>query len=443
MSGVISSITISRRVLIRSGLAVGTVAAAAGPLALRSVFAQTDTPQSGGTLRVAVPGGSADSLDPHRTQAQVSDMVRFMNLFDGLSEYTSDGTVRLSLAETMTPNETATEWTVKLHQGIKTHGGADFQADDVIFSVRRILDGSAPTKGAALIKFVDPAKVEKIDDLTLKFTLDNPHGLFPDVWANLFLRMVPRDFDAANPDGTGPFRYESFTPGQESTFKSFGSYFREKAWIDTLVVVVINDNTAAINALRGGQIDVSYTMPFSEARTVEASPDLRLLNNPTPMEIPIYMRTDVAPFDDVRVRQAMRLVANRKQLVSVALAGYGTIGNDMVGRSMAPCVESSLPQREQSIEEAKKLLAEADQSDLSVEMVTVNGTAGMVECAQVFAEQAKAVGVTINVKNMEVGAYLANYGNWTFRGRLLVGFLSRCCGIQPPAEWYFQHNSLE
>ncbi|URK86399.1 hypothetical protein LP421_04300 (plasmid) [Rhizobium sp. RCAM05350] len=92
----------------------------------------------------------------------------------------------------------------------------------------------------------------------------------------------------------------------------------------------------------------------------------------------------------------------------------------MAGRTIAPCSESALSQREQNVEEAKRLLAEAGQSDFTVEMVTVNGTAGMVECAQVFAEQAKAAGVTINVKNMEVGAYLANYGNWSFG----VDFLS-------------------
>lgn len=419
MPDFISSFTLNRRTLLRSGLAAGALAAT-GPVGMTSASAQDAAPKAGGTLRVAVPGGSADSLDPHCTQAQVSDMVRFTNLFDGLSEYISDGTVRLSLAESMTPNEAVTEWTVKLHQGIKTHSGGEFQADDVIFSVKRILDASAPTKGAALIKFIDPSKVEKVDDHTVKFVLNKPHGLFPEVWANLFLKMVPRDFDPAKPNGTGPFQYQSFTPGQESRFTRFDNYFREKAWVDTLVVSVINDNAAAINALRGGQVDISYTMPFSEARAIEANPDLKLLNNPTPMEVPIYMRVDTAPFDDVRVRQAMRLIANRKQLVAVALAGYGTVGNDMVGRTMAPCGESTMPQREQNIEEAKRLLAEAGKSDLTVEMVTVNGTAGMVECAQVFAEQAKAAGVTINVKNMEVGAYLANYCNWPFG----VDFLS-------------------
>lgn len=400
----------SRRSFLASGVAMGMFAAWPASRAM----AEDSAPKAGGTLRIAVPGGTADSLDPHATQGQISDIVRFSSLFDGLSIYTPEATVKLSLAESMQPNADSTEWTVKLRPGIKTHAGTDFLADDVIHSVQRILDPNLPTKGAGLIGFVDPDKVEKIDDLTVRFTLKSANGVFPEVWANRYLRMVPRDFDPANPIGTGPFAHQSFTPGQESVFTRFEDYFGDKAWADRLVVSVINDNTAAVNALRGGQVDIIYTMPFSAARILEGDPELRVLNNPSAMAIPIYMRTDMAPFDDIRVRQAMRLIVDRKQMVAVALSGFGAVGNDMAGRTIAPCGESALPQRVQDIEEARRLLAEAGQSDLSVEMVTVNGTSGMIECAQIFAEQAKAAGVTVTVKVMEPGAYLANYGNWAF-----------------------------
>ncbi len=190
--------------------------------------------------------------------------------------------------------------------------------------------------------------------------------------------------------------------------------------MDKLVISVINDNTAAINALRGGQVEVTYSMPFAEARVVSADPNLKILDNPSAMSIPIYMRTDVEPFNDPRVRMAMRLIVNRDQMVKIALAGYGTVGNDMAGRTVAPCGEPTTAQRKQDTAAAKKLLADAGKSDLTLELVTVAGTAGMVECAQVFAQQAKAAGVTVNVKVMETGAYLANYGKWPFG----VDFLS-------------------
>lgn len=373
-----------------------------------------------GVLRVAATGSNADSLDPHRTQGQITDIVRYMNIFDGLTEYNPDASVGLSLAESFTPNTDSTEWTLKLKDGVKTHDGRSFGADDVIFTVNRILDKANPTKGSALISFIDPANMSKIDDTTVLFKLNAPYGPFQDVWANQYLRMVTGGFDPAKPVGTGPFKYVSFTPGRESVFERFDDYFREKAKVKTLLIVNISDAAASINALRGGQVDMAYKIPFAEARIIEADASLKLVNNPSAMSIPMYMRTDLEPFNDVRVRQAFRLIADREQMVKVALAGYGTIGNDMQGRSIAPCGPTSVAQRTQDIEAAKKLLDEAGKSGLSVDLITVNGTAGMVECAQVFAEQAKAAGVTVNVKVTEEAAYLANYGNWAFG----VDFLS-------------------
>ncbi|WP_368517652.1 ABC transporter substrate-binding protein [Rhizobium sp.] len=407
-----SSILLASRRELLLGLAAGATAAAVGVVAPGDLLAQT--PNTDALLRVAVTGGNADSLDPHRTQGQISDIVRFMNLFDGLSEYKPDASVSLSMAESFTPNADATQWVVKLRPGIKTHSGADFTADDVLFTVKRILDKDNPTKGSALINFIDPANVKKIDDLTVEFSLSAPYGPFVDVWANRYLRMVPRDFDPSNPIGTGAFKFVSFTPGRESQFERFDAYFREPAKVKRLFISNISDAAASINALRGGQVDLAYKIPFAEARVIEADTSLRLLNNPTTMALPIYMRTDVEPFNDVRVRQAFRLIANREQMVKVALAGYGSVGNDLQGRSIAPCGPAPIPQRVQDIEKAKALLAEAGKADLSVDLTTVNGTAGMVECAQVFAQQAKAAGVTVNVKVLDEAAYLANYGNWEF-----------------------------
>lgn len=397
----------------RRTMLLGT-AAVLGSAALTGVSTGMARAQDGDVLRLAVTGSNADSLDPHRTQGQLTDIVRFTNLFDGLCEFNPDTSVANVLAESFTPNEDATVWTVKLVSGVKTHAGGDFGADDVIYSVKRILDPANPTKGGSLIGFIDAEKVEKIDDLTIRFTLATPYGPFREIWANRYLRMVTQDFDPAAPVGTGPFKYLSFAPGQESMFERFDDYFRGKAGVAKVQITNISDETASINALRGGQVDMAYKIPFAEARILEAEPGIKLLNNPSGMSLPLYMRTDIAPFNDVRVRQAFRLIADRDMMVRAALAGYGEVGNDMQGRSIAPCGPTEVEQRKQDIEAAKKLLEEAGQSGLSVELATVNGTSGMVECAQVFAEQAKAAGVTVKVNVLEEAAYLANYGEWAF-----------------------------
>ena len=407
--------TVSRRALLSTALFAGAIAATGLPTRLWA--------QANDTLRIAAVGSTVDSLDPHRTKGQTIDIIRYCNLFDGLTEFAPDGSVQLSLAEKIEPGADATEWTVTLRPGIQMHDGSTFTASDVLASVRRILDPENPTKGAGLIDFIDPAQIEVVDDLTLVFHLAAPYGPFADIWANRYLRMVPEGFDPARPVGTGAYKLSSFTPGRESVFDAFPAYFRGAPLIGTVVITSIADSAAQMNALRGGQIDVAYDMPMAEARVVDADPSLMLLRNPTNLSIPIFMRADQPPFDDPRVRKAFKLIVDREQMVKIALAGYGEIGNDMQSRGgIAGCGEAQVPQRVQDIAAAKALLAEAGYADgLEVEMATTAGTTGMVECCQVFAEQAKAAGVTVKVQNLEQSAFLSKYMQWTFGSDFLIG----------------------
>ncbi len=130
---------------------------------------------------------------------------------------------------------------------------------------------------------------------------------------------------------------------------------------------------------------------------------------------PITMRIDQKPFDDVRVRQAFRLIANRQQMIDQALAGYGWLGNDMYGQ-FDPGYPKDLPQRVQDIEQAKSLLKQAGyENNLTVTFTTSDAVgAGQVSAAQVFAEQAKDAGVTIEVKKVDANTFYGdNYGKWT------------------------------
>ncbi len=388
-----------------------SAAAVAVSTAFTSGHAVAQEPKQGGILRVAVPGGSADSIDPHYNQGQVSEIIRFTNMFDGLTGFDNGSDIRMMLAESFTPNATADAWTVKLRKGVKTHDGREFGADDVIFSVRRILDPAKPSKGSKLIDFVDAAKLERADDHTVVFHLKGSYGPFSDLWSNRFLRMVPKDFDPAKPMGTGPFKLTSYTSGQQAAFERFDDYWGDKAHVDQLIVSTMADAAAGMNALRSGQVDITYAVPYAEAKLMETDPRLKLLRNPSTQYLPIYMRTDLEPFTDPRVRMALKLIANREQLVKVAMNGYGAIANDMVGRYL-PCGETPVAQRVRDIDKAKALLAEAGKSDLKLEITTASDVPGLAQTAQVFAAQAKEAGVDIKVTILEATAYLANYTNW-------------------------------
>ena len=116
---------------------------------------------------------------------------------------------------------------------------------------------------------------------------------------------------------------------------------------------------------------------------------------------PFTMNTQVAPFNDVRVRQAMRLLIDRKQMLDLVFKGNGTVGNDVTSR-WDPAYDTSIPQREQDIEQAKSLLKAAGHENFTTELVCAEIAMGVTNTAQVFAQQAKAAGVTINLRKTTV-----------------------------------------
>src|SRR5262249_33799881 len=129
---------------------------------------------------------------------------------------------------------------------------------------------------------------------------------------------------------------------------------------------------------------------------------------------PFTMRVDVAPFNDVRVRQAMRLIVDRQQMVDQALLGEGRVAHDLYN-PFDPCYAKDLPQRKQDLDKARALLKEAGHEALSVELVTAPVNAGVVEASQVLVEQAKAAGIDIRLRKLDPSSFFGpDYLKYTF-----------------------------
>ena len=288
-------------------------------------------------------------------------------------------------------------------------------ADDAIFSIQRIIDPNNPKVGAAGLTDIDPQGFKKIDERTFSIQLKQPFAVFDEQLGQYFNGIVPVDYDPNNPVGTGPFQFGSFTPGEQSRFPANPNYWVEgEPHVDELVIIDFPDDTARVNALLSGQVQAIDNLPLGQLRVVEATPELKALVANTGAWLPFTMRVDQPPFDDVRVRQAFRLIVDRQQMIDQALAGHGWVGNDLYS-PFDPCYASHLPQREQDLEKAKALLKEAGHENLVVELVTSPVAAGVVEAAQVFAEQAKGAGVTVNVRKVDTGVFYGDdYLQWTF-----------------------------
>ncbi|MER6992913.1 ABC transporter substrate-binding protein [Saccharopolyspora hirsuta] len=411
----------SRRDFLRY-VAAGAGAVGAGALitgcaggAVRKAPVPTGPPQYGGRLRVGIVGGSSkDTLDAHAPVTH-PDQARVFQLYDTLLRYDDDYRIQPALAESVESDPQATEWTIRLREGLEFHDGKTVTADDVIHSLRRIADPADPKNGAVGLSALDLNAMRAMDPRTVRLTLSRPDVTLPDQFAEYGNGIVPVGYDPGRPVGTGPFKHDAFEPGQQSLFTKNANYWRDgEPYVDELVIIDFPDDTARINALLGGQVDAIDQVPLGLLRVLDADPNLRLLESETGSWLPFTMRVDRPPFDDVRVRQAFRLVVDREQMVRQVLGGHGTVGNDLYAPA-DPLFNSALPQRKRDVAKARQLLREAGKENLTVELVTSPVAAGVVEAAQVFAQQAADAGITVNIRRVDTGEFFGDmYLSWDF-----------------------------
>ncbi len=421
---------LSRRRFLQSlgaaGLLAGSGALAACTRSSPSTQDSTATtatagkPRRGGTLRIGMVGaGKSESFNPGGASSALVNLARVSAVFDPLVTIGPDLTVRPALATRWTPNADHSVWTFTLRSGVTWHDGKSFTTADVVHSLNFV----ASTSLAPSVANVDLKRVRASGPNTVVVPLKSPDLLFPGQLANVWI-VQNGVTSFVKPVGTGAFVFTSLSPGVQSVCARNPHYWDTgKPYVDSLVIKSITDDTARYNALLGGQIDVMSQLPFTQAKNLGAG--LQSLSSPGVTAQAFYMDVRKAPFDDVRVRQALKLLADRPQLVAVALDGYGTVGNDLFGKGLQ-FYDSSLPQRTRDVATAKALLAQAGHgSGLSLTLQTSAAAPGMVQAATLFKQQAKAGNVDISISQVDPTAYFdptLDYLKLPFAQTLWSGF---------------------
>ena len=412
-----------RREFLQGMAAAGTLAGTGGLLAAcgsgGSATAPSSTPigarRRGGNLKVGLTGGSgSDTLDPHKGLTYL-DTARAQSLYQPLLQLTTAAQTEFVLAEEISPHGSTSEWVLRLRPGITFHDGKPLTSQDVIFTLQRILNKKAPLTGATPLGPVDVTGLKALDSRTVLVPMTSPYGSFVDQLAYwYYLYIVPVGFNPKQPNGTGPFKYQSFTPGQRSVFTRNPNYWRSGLpYVDTVTIIDFSDSASLQNALLTGVIHGAGALEGPQVAALRANPAVRTVASHTGAITPFTMRVDQAPFNDVNVRQAMRLLVDRPQLVNSALDGFAVPGSDVFS-PYDPDFNSSL-HREQDIALAKHLLRKAGQANLTVQLVTSPVATGTVAMATVLQQQAKAAGVTINLKTVDPTTFFGpNYLHWTF-----------------------------
>lgn len=364
-------------------------------------------PKRGGRLRAAFAGGGAsETLDPHLANLFV-DAARAKALFDKLADLGADMSAQPRLAQKWEPNAALDRWTVTLREAV-FHDGKPVTAEDVLYSYRRIADPEEAFRAKASLEPIDLEASRAVGNRTVEFRLKRPTAEFPNVLAAFGAYIVAKgaeNFD--KPVGSGPFRFVSFTPGRSAVFKRNDDYWEGAPHLDELEFIVANEESARINSLLGGQVEYAHELNPTTARAHEGKGKVEIVRLAGSAMQGFVMKTDRAPFDDKRVRQAFFLIADRKELVDGALSGAGEIGNDLFGKGYEYYADG-LPQREQDLDRARHLLKKAGAEDLRVTLDTSEVAAGFTESATIFSDQAAKAGVKIKVKTGSKDTYWAD-----------------------------------
>ena len=367
---------------------------------------------SGGILRVGVVGGANDLLDGQHIVSK-ADIVRQATGWESLMSFSPEYVPEYvnGIAKDVTANA-PDNYTITLKDGVKFSTGDPVTADDVIYSFERALDPDlAVFGGGGLRPILEKTGLKKIDDQTVEVQLKQAASNFTETLCAYTMAIVPVgyarfDGDVTNQVGTGPYMLTEFEVGKKSVHVKNPNYWDEgKPSFDEVHVIDFSDADAMVNAFLADQIDLVNDMPATAIETISSDANLKFLNSAGGGWLTIVMAVDQEPFTDVRVRQAMRLIVDRDAFVEQVAAGYGRIANDLFSPLDSAYLGDELPQRTQDIEGAKKLLADAGLSDLTIDLFAPNDTAGLPEMVTLFAEQAKEAGITVNAQVIEGATY--------------------------------------
>ena len=407
---------LSRRALLRHASLLGVSLAAGGLIGMPRARAQAAAAKPGATIRVAhlTPAGAVDPLT-------VTDAAG-LSLINQTGEFLIDDDgekllLRPSLALSWNPNAKGDVWTFKLRPNVKFHNGQPMTAKDVAATFNRLADPASGSAALSVLKGVlskDAVKV--IDDMTVEFHLDAPNGNFPYyVSSDTYNAVIlPAGFSGTYEKsfmGTGPFRFQSYTPKVGAVFVRNPDYWGEKALPERVAFTFYADQQAQLLAMQGRQADVMGDFSVQGGLSVMSNPEFKVLGVKSSAHRQMHMRNDTGPFKDKRVRQALALAVNREVIVKGLFRGHASLGNDSPFSPVFPSSDLSVPQRVLDIAKAKQLLAAAGVPNGFYVTLTTEKYMEIPDLAVVIQNAAKAVGIRITLKVESQELY---YGAGTF-----------------------------
>ncbi len=392
-------------------------------------------PIMGGSL---VYGMTQDlvSLDPHQTTDAGTRSVVF-NMYEGLVKPTSTGDLVPAVASDYVISPEAKEYTFTLREGITFHDGSTVTVEDIKYSIERYAEIQG--ESSAFSSLLD--KVEVVDETTVKITLTEGYSEF---LADLTLAIIPANNTdpAGNPVGTGPYKYESYTLGQNLKLVRYDGYWKENsAYLDSVQFKFIADLATAYTELQAGTIDVLNYLTAAQAQTLvdTQSENFTVIEGSMNLVQAMFLNNEYEPFKKLKVRQAMIHAVNAQEINGFLFNGKSKmIGSHMItamSKWYEPAAENMYPY---SIETAKQLLTEADYPDgFELEITVPSSYTQHVDTAQIIVDQLSKVGIKATINKVEWSTWLED----TYRGRNFQATIIGFDGTLAPSDWLKKYTS--
>lgn len=407
--------TISGRISRRAMLA--GVGALGGGLALgrfwgaAPVLAQEGA-KPGGAVRVALSAFNPKStLDPAISTSDF-DLIAGGLLYDNLVKLDTSFAAKPALAETWDADSTARRWTFRLRKGVAFHDGSPLTADDVVATLRRVLD---PATGSAaqssLAQNLKPDAIKAADPNTVELELAASNAFFPVVLGGYNLRITKAGLNPTNKTaiGTGPFMLERFVPGEVLVVKRNTNYWREaRPYLDSIEIIAIAEEAAKLQAVLSGDVDITDSISVSSMRQVETAADAQLYRLKNAAFNVIAVQSKVSPYDKLAVRQALKHAIDREKLVAVVLQGQGSVGADIPIAADDALFPANFKGLDFDPERAKSLLAGAGLSSLDVTLYTSDAAAFMDQTAVAVQSIVAASGIVMKLEKIPSSTYFAD-----------------------------------
>lgn len=348
-----------------------------------------------GILRVAMQ--PIVQTDPALISSDPEIMVANA-VYDYLVDITPENTIAPRLAVDWKVSEDGLTYVFTLANNVTFHDGSPLTANDVVWTFNRLKNPEVGSSTVDLYENIE--KIEATNNLEVTFTLKNTNPFFLfDLSDNHALVMKANTQDPTDFNGTGPFIVTNYSPEDRVVVEANPNYFLpDEIKLAGIEFIFFNDQTAQVDALRGGQVDFVFAISTDLYTSLKDEQALTLLEVATNSFDLIRLRADQKPGNDPRVIQAIKLATDREAIFNLVLQGFGEPGRDSpIGPLYTQYYTGQYPLPTRDVNKAKQLLADAGyQNGLNLDLHTPD-TGNRPNLAAVLKDQWAEVGIDINV----------------------------------------------